>query len=457
MSLEEYTILALQAHLREGSHGSDMRHNDCVFDHLEGAGQSRSQIVPSETQVSSLQMEVETLKTKKQDLERNLKTSEEQIRQLRTSLKIGENVRNTMEKTIKDRTSKLEYANDENRKLTRSVKNAEEENRKLQLSVKNAEDENRKLTRSVKEAQDKVKSSENDLQTATGKNWKYYTDFKNADNRAKQLDHALQNASDKVKELERSLQETNHNFTTLKNSIHFKMKQNEISSLIQTNQQLNDDIKKIEHENVDLLLSLEKAQEILSSVSPYIVGGDKHHRTYLVPLEPQRNRTSITYKDEYEKKDLLVERFQRLNDALVESNILDKAIYDTFIGTFQKAITVLCEPKMPIKQRKSTLYRTYVKKDFIPTSEISKLKDLTIQSFSCFKSTVSVTKPIYKGFLNFDQQIHREFENILCIFQGILQKRVLHINFIQGYGDHVFWEMNKREKERVQRITGHIG
>jgi chromosome segregation ATPase len=354
-------------------------------------------------------MEVETLKTKKQDLERNLKTSEEQIRQLRTSLKIGENVRNTMEKTIKDRTSKLEHVNDENhklqlsvknagnenRKLTRSVKNAEDENRKLQHSVKNAEDENRKLTRSVKEAQDKVKSSENDLQTATGKNWKYYTDFKNADNRAKQLDHALQNASDKVKELERSLQETNHNFTALKNSIHLQKDQNEISSLIQTNQQLNDDIKKIEHENVDLLLSLEKAQEILSSVSPYIVGGDKHHRTYLVPLEPQRNRTSITYKDEYEKKALLVERFQRLNDALVESNILDKAIYDTFIGTFQKAITVLCEPKMPIKQRNSTLYRTYVKKDFIPTSEISKLKDLTIQSFSCFKSTVSATKPVH--------------------------------------------------------------
>ena len=119
----------LLARLREVSYFSDITHNDCVFDHLEGAGQSRSQIVPSETQVSSLQMEVETLKTKKQDLERNLKTSEEQIRQLRTSLKIGENVRNTMEKTIKDRTSKLEYVNDENRKLTRSVKNAEEENR----------------------------------------------------------------------------------------------------------------------------------------------------------------------------------------------------------------------------------------------------------------------------------------------------------------------------------------
>ncbi len=97
MSLEEYTILALQARLRDGSHVSVMTHNDCVFDHLEGAGQSRSQIVPSETQVSSLQMEVETLKNQKRSVERDFDTCNKKKDELERTLLNVQRINNNIQ------------------------------------------------------------------------------------------------------------------------------------------------------------------------------------------------------------------------------------------------------------------------------------------------------------------------------------------------------------------------
>ncbi len=65
--------------------------------------------------------------------------------------------------------------------------------------------------------------------------------------------------------------------------------------------------------------------------------------------------------------------------------------------------------------------------------------------------------PKLKNFQDFDAQIHREFANILVIFQGIAKDGTLSVNSLPGYGIIVFWELKREERERIESRKPHVG
>ena len=380
MSLEEYTILALQARLRGESHGSDMRHNDCVFDHLEGAGQSRSQIVPSETQVSSLQMEVENLKNQKRSVERDLDT-----------------------------------CNKKKDELERNLLNVQRINNNIQLKVTTLESERSTLQGNL----DSIKLK---LLRISEENTKMKKDLKNAYERAAKLEITIE------KGRKTSIKNDEENATT-------------------------SDISKIKDENMSLILSLHRAQETVSTIAKFLVvsGRDWHRRKY---QSPNPNWYGSFYYDNFETKiDALIERFNELNYKLLNSDILQYTIYNDFILAFQKAADVLCTHS---HGKKFILYNEYKKKNGLKKVDIVIAKPLTIEAFICYKTTESVNKPTLPNRKDFDLQIHREFENILCLYEGFDEDKILKGKLIEGYGFHVFLDVSEEDIARARRRSHTI-
>lgn len=378
MSLEEYTILALQARLREGSHVSDMTHNDCVFDHLEGAGQSRSQIVPSETQVSSLQMEVETLKNQKRSVERDLDT-----------------------------------CNKKKDELERTLLNVQRINNNIQLKVTTLESERSTL-------QGNLDSMKLKLLRISEENTKVKKDLKNADERAAKLEITIERGR---------------------------------KTYIKHDEENASDISKIKDENMSLLLSLHRAQETVSTIAKFLVvsGRDWHRREY---QSPNPNFYGSFYYDDFETKiGALIERFNGLNHILLNSDILQYKIYNDFILAFQKAADVLCTHSYG---KKFILYNEYKKKDNLRKVDIDIAKPLTIEAFIYYKTTESVNKPTLPNKKDFDLQVHREFENILCLYEGFDEDKRLKGKWIEGYGFHVFLDVSAEDIARARRRSRTI-
>ena len=387
MSLEEYTILALQAHLREGSHVSDMTHNDCVFDHLEGAGQSRSQIVPSETQVSILQMEVESLKIQKRSVERDLDT-----------------------------------CNKKKDELERTLLNVQRINNNIQLKVTTLESERSTL-------QGDLDSMKLKLRSISEENMKVKKKLKTAEERATKLENTI------ARERKTSIKndEENAKMTT-------------------------SDIRKIKDENLSLILSLHRAQETVSTIAKFLAfsGHDWYRREYPVP---SHTWFGTFYYDDFETKiGALIERFNGLNHILLNSDILQYKIYNDFILAFQKAADVLCTHSYG---KKFILYNEYQKKASLRKDDVNIAKPLTIEAFICYNTTESVNKPTLPNRKNFDLQVHREFENILCLYEGFDEDKRLKGKWIEGYGFHVFLDVSEediaRARRRSRKINGERG
>ena len=387
MSLEEYTILALQTRLREGSHLSNMTHNEYVFDHLEGVGQSRNQVTPSETQVSSLQSEVESLKIQKRSVERD-----------------------------------LDACNKKKDELERTLLNVQRMNNNIQLKVTTLESE-----RSI--LQGELNSMKLKLRRNSDENAKLKIDLKTADERAAKLEIAIE------KDRKKSIKNDEENARMRKI-----------------------DIRKIEDENLSLILSLHRAQETVSTIAKFLAlsGHAWHRREYQSPNPTWYG--SFYYEDFETKIGALIERFNGLNHILLNSDISRYKIYNNFILAFQKAADVLCTPS---HGKKFILYNEYQKKSSLTKDDIDIAKPLTIEAFMCYTTTESVNKPTLPNRKNFDLQVHREFENILCLYEGFDEDKILKGKWIDGYGFHVFLDVSEEDiahaRRRSRIINGERG
>ena len=75
-----------------------------------------------------------------------------------------------------------------------------------------------------------------------------------------------------------------------------------------------------------------------------------------------------------------------------------------------------------------------------------------------FKTTESVELPTFNRNYrkNFDLQVHREFENILCIYEGFGDDTMLKAKSIPGYGFHVFLDMSHEALARARQRKGQL-
>jgi hypothetical protein len=364
-----------------------MTHNEYVFDHLEGAGQSRNQVTPSETQVSSLQLEVESLKIQKRSVERDLDT-----------------------------------CNKKKDELERTLLKVQGMNNNIQLKVTTLESE-----RSI--LQGELNSMKLKLQRNSDENAKLKRDLKTADERAAKLEISIE------KERKKSIKNDEE-----------KARMTKI------------DIRKIEDENLSLILSLHRAQETVSTIAKFLAlsGHDWHRREY---QSPNPTWFGSFYYDDFETKICaLIERFNGLNHILLNSDILQYKIYNNFILAFKKAVDVLCTPS---HGKKFILYNEYQKKGSLTKDDIDIAKPLTIEAFMCYKTTESVNKPTLPNRKNFDLQVHREFENILCLYEGFDEDKRLKGKWIDGYGFHVFLDVSEEDiahaRRRSRIINGERG
>ncbi len=236
---------------------------------------------------------------------------------------------------------------------------------------------------------------------------KNYLAYQNADKKNKDLEGRLQNATTKVQELETSLEKAEDKLTNFQRSLQNVGNKTEWAAALQRLQKSEDERLKTEEENLNLLRSLQRAQELLSHSSTFIkeIGGEGHTRMYLE--EVKRDRDTKDFKNISERKDLLVERFQSLNNILVQSDILEYAIYDAFVDAFKSAIKELCTPKLLIQRGARRLYRLYPKKINILESDLERAENGIMKAFSIFHTIDPMTHPQLKKFQDFDAQIHR--------------------------------------------------
>jgi hypothetical protein len=336
-----------------------------------------------------------------------------------------------MKRKIEDMTQKLEKADDDNKTLKASLKRTEDDNRKvknlLDKAVTNAtilESSLEESMKNIKDLREKLKDTDERLKDMTvSRNIalrdqsKNYQAYQNADKKNKDLERLLRNATDRVQELESE-----------------------------------DERMKIYEENLNLLRSLKRAQELLLNSSTFIkeIGDAGAWRIG----EVKRDRKTKDFKNLSGKTALLVERLQELNGNLVKSNILDYAIYDGFVEAFNVAIKELCTPNSLILRGARRLYRLYIKKANILDSDLTKAFNGIMNAFSIFHT---LEHPQMRNFPDFDRQMYREFENILLIFQGIAQERTLSVNLLPGYGVIVFWELTSAERALIEKKKLYVG
>ena len=425
MSLEFDPMPLLLARLREAS---DISH----INHLEGGGLSKpNKVVPVNT--PSLESQIETL---------------------RRSLQTGQNERETMKKKIKSMTVQLEKTEDDNHRLEDSLKTAKDDNHIYFDSLKKADLKIIDLQADLKLSKDLQKDTMISRDNALRKHSETYKSLLSARNNAKELEVRLKNADDEVKSLKGFKKSADYTHEDFKQKVLRSVDRDkkEWANALERIRKSEDKIKEREEENLNLLLSLKRAQEIIVSVSTFIkmIGDPGHPIQYPPPVENARDANTRTRINPAEKKNLLVERFRRLNDGLVQSSICDYPIYREFITAFQAAINELCVPSLLRQRGKFVLYEMYAERDFISDIAIQNVKRLTLAAFAILHTIVPRKPPRLDDFRDFNLQIYREFENILCIFEGIEQNRTLHVNDIPGYGVHVFWEQTRQEIERAK-------
>jgi len=443
MSLEGDALTVLLARLREASDISDITENERVLDHLAGGTVSKkTRVTPSDIRPNA----------------------ESQVEILRRSLKSSENVRSIMQKKIEDMTLKLEKADDDNKTLKASLKRTEEDNQKAVTKTTRLESSLEESMKNMKDLREKMKDTDVLLKDMTisrdialrGQS-KNYQSYQNADKKKKDLERRLQNATKKVQKLETLLENAEDKLTNFQINLQNVGNQTEWAAALQRLQKSEDDILKTEEENLNLLRSLQRAQELLSHSSTFIkeIGGAGDSRMY--SGEVKRDRDTKDYDKLFKRKDLLVERFQSLNDILVQSDILEYAIYDGFVDAFKSAISELCTPNSLIQRGARRLYRIYEKKVNILDSDLEKAYNGIMNAFSILHTLNPMTHPRLENFQDFDAQIHREFANIILIFQGIEQERTLSVNSLPGYGIIVFWELTREERARIEKKKPHAG
>ena len=443
-------MTVLLARLREASDISDITENECVLDHVEGGFASKpTRVTPSDIRPNA----------------------QSQVEILRRSLKSSENVRIIMQKKIKDMIQKLEKADDDNKTLKDSLKRTEDDNQKVKISLDKAvtnatrlESSLEKSMKNIKDLREKLKRNDTLLKDVTisrdialRDQSKNYQAYQNADKKNKDLEGRLQNATTKVQELEASLEKAEDKFMKFQRSLQNVGNKTEWTSTLQRLQKSEDERLKTEEENLNLLRSLKRAQELLSHSSTFIkeIGGAGESRIY--SGEVKRDGDTKDYKNESERKDLLVERFQSLNESLVQADILEYAIYDGFVDAFKSAINELCTPNSLIQRGAHRLFRGYTKKVNILDSDLEKAYNGIMNAFSILHTLDPMTHPRLENFQDFDAQIHREFANIILIFQGIEQERTLSVNSLPGYGIIVFWELTREERTRIEKKKPHAG
>jgi chromosome segregation ATPase len=376
-----------------------------------------------------------------------------------------------MKRKIEDMIQKLEKADDDNNTLKASLKRTEDDNRKVKIlldkavtNVTRLESSLEESMRNIKDLREKLKDTDERLKdmtvsrdTAIRHQHQNYQAYQNANKKNKDLEGRLQNATKKVQELETSLEKAEDKFMKFQRSLQNVGDKKELAVTLQRLQKSEDERLKTEEENLNLLRSLKRAQELLSHSSTFIkeIGGAGESRIY--SGEVKRDRDTKDYKNESERKDLLVERFQELNGILVQSDILEHAIYDGFVDAFKSAIKELCTPKLLIQRGARRLYRIYEKKVNILESDLEKAYNGIMNAFLILHMLNPMTHPRLENFQDFDAQIHREFANIILIFQGIEQERTLSVNSLPGYGIIVFWELTREERARIEKKKLHLG
>jgi hypothetical protein len=275
----------------------------------------------------------------------------------------------------------------------------------------------------------------------------------NALKKNKDLEGRLQEETDRVQEFEKLLEKAEDRLTNFQENLPKVGDETEWAAALQRLLKSKDDVLKTEEENLNLLMSLKRAQELLLTSSTFI----KEIRDMVASRIGEVQRDGDT-KDIFSgKKDLLVERFQELNDNLVQSNILEYAIYDGFVEAFNVAIQELCTPNFLIRMGERRLYREYTKKDNISDSVLTKAFNGFMNAISIFHTIDPSTRPKMRFLKDFDRQVYRESDNIMLIFQGIAQRRTLSVNKIPGYGVIVFWELTSEERARIERKKLYVG
>jgi hypothetical protein len=284
---------------------------------------------------------------------------------------------------------------------------------------------------------------------------KNYQAYQKANKKNEDLEGRLQNTTKKIQDLGILLENVQDKLTNFQINLQNVGNETEWAVALQRLQKSEDDILKTEEENLNLLRSLKRAQELLLISSTFIeeIGGAGASRIG----EVKRDRDTKDYENLSKRKDLLVERFQSLNDSLVKSNILEYAIYDGFVDAFNVAINEICTPNSLIQRGARRLYRLYTEKENILDSDLDKTYKGIMNAFSILQTLDPLTRPQMKDFQDFDRQIYREFENIILIFQGIAQDRTLSVNLLPGYGVIVFWELNRAELALIKKKKPHAG
>jgi uncharacterized Rmd1/YagE family protein len=277
----------------------------------------------------------------------------------------------------------------------------------------------------------------------------------NALKKNKDLEGRLQEETDRVQNFEKLLENAEDRLTNFQENLPKVDDETEWATALQRLLKSKDEVLKTEEENLNLLMSLKRAQELLLTSSTFI----KEIRDMGASRigEVQRDGDTKDFNIFSGKTDLLVERFQELNNNLVQSDILDYAIYDGFVKAFNVAIKELCTPNLLILRGERKLYRKYTKKDNISDSVLTKAFNRFMNAISIFHTIDPSTRAKMRFLKDFDRQVYREFENIMLIFQGIAQGRTLSVNEIPEYGVIVFWELTSEERARIERSKLIIG
>jgi len=383
-----------------------------------------------------------------------LKTSDVHISNLQKNLNAANLAQRRLEREKNKLETDLETSEDRVTQLTVALRNANSRTADSQKSLREATSRVRSLEAELKESVDKKQDAIQSKELALAKQLKSSQDLLRTNNKMKELEIRLKNADDTVKRLQsfKKMAEYTHEEFTQQVLRSGDSDKKERATALERIRKSEDKIKEMEEENLNLLLSLKRAQEIIVGVSTFIkrIGDTGHPIQYPPPVENARDANTRTRINPSEKKNLLVERFRRLNDGLVNSTICEYPIYSEFITAFQAAINELCVPSLLRQRGQCVLYAMYAEKEFISDSAIENVKRLTLAAFAILHTIVPREPPRLDNFKDFSLQIYREFENILCIFEGIEQNRTLNVNDIPGYGQHVFWEPTSQERERVK-------
>lgn len=398
----------LLTRLREVSYFSDITHNDCVFDHLEGGVQSRNKVTSFESERKTLEYQIQSLSEQNRSLQRDLETSNNKNVELESLLMNAVRGKDAM-------TLKLQ-------KLETEKDTVEQDLQAMKMNLQRSSEEHKKVTLALQAMKLKLQRSSEDHE-------KVKMDLRKADQRAANLEKTLD--SERKKSVRKGEEDV---------------------------RQMKLQVKRVETEKINLLLSLDRAQETVSTIAQFIAhtGTEWHTRDYVVPYHNWHG--SFEYEDFETKTNLLIQRFQCLNSVLKFSNVLQFSIYRNFIVAFQKAIDVLCTHghAHTKKEEDISIYSEYKRKDGIKKADIDTVKPLTIDAFMCYKTTESVTKPS-GGQMKFDLQIHREFENILCIYEGFDEDKRLKAKVLPGYGFHVFLDLTAHDLQRISKLRKYMG